>query len=157
DSGGLVRVDGPTTLKTRIIAHNQQVVRADRERREPLDEAMNTALAAEFLRYLPGAAAVVVSDYDKGVVNRTLLPRILPKAREAGVPVFLDPKKNADYYQPITMITPNQHEAELLTGVTIDGAERLEEAGRRLLQRFECEFALITRGEEGMSLFDRQG
>jgi rfaE bifunctional protein kinase chain/domain len=151
---GLVRVDRPTTLKSRIIAHNQQVVRTDRESRQPLPTEINGALAELFLQYLPQVSAVVISDYDKGVVNRELLPAILPKARNAGVPVFLDPKvHHADYYHPITLITPNHREAELLTGMSIDGDDELEAAGRKLLQRFECDFALITRGEHGMSLF----
>jgi rfaE bifunctional protein kinase chain/domain len=151
---GIVHADRPTTLKTRIIAHHQQVVRADRESKSPLSSELNRELATSLLSFLPRAAAVVVSDYDKGVVNRDLLSMILPEARRAGVAVYLDPKvHHADYYRPITMITPNQREAELLTGTMIDGDAELEAAGRKLLERFECEYALITRGEQGMSLF----
>jgi D-beta-D-heptose 7-phosphate kinase/D-beta-D-heptose 1-phosphate adenosyltransferase len=156
ESFAVARDDRPTTLKTRIIAHNQQVVRADWESRQPLSPQLNLALATAFSRYLAGASAVIVSDYDKGVVNRELLSTILPRAEEAGVPVFLDPKvHHADYYRPITIITPNQREAELLTGLAISDQGMLEEAGQKLLERFECEYALITCGEEGMALFDR--
>lgn len=155
---GLVRDDRPTTLKTRIVAHNQQVVRADRESRKALSPNANADLAAAFLRHLPKAAAIVVSDYDKGVVSRELLSEILPKAKSAGVSVFLDPKvHHADYYRPITLITPNQREAELLTGMAIEDERTLEEAGAKLLEKFECQYALITRGEEGMSLFNSSG
>ena len=155
---GLVRDERPTTLKTRIIAQNQQVVRTDRESRKALSPQINADLASAFLRHLPQAKAVIVSDYDKGVVNRELLSAILPNARSAGVPVFLDPKvPHADYYRPITLITPNQREAELLTGTAIEDERGLEDAGRRLLGKFECEYALITRGEEGMSLFSGSG
>ena len=155
---GLVRDDRPTTLKTRIIAQNQQVVRTDRESRKALSPQINADLASAFLRHLPQAKAVIVSDYDKGVVNRELLSAILPNARSAGVPVFLDPKvPHADYYRPITLITPNQREAELLTGTAIEDERGLEDAGRKLLEKFECEYALITRGEEGMSLFSGSG
>ena len=158
ETSGLLRAGRPTTLKTRILAHSQQVVRTDRESRNPLSTELNGDLAAAFRKHLPQAHAVIVSDYDKGVVNHELLSAILPKAREARVPVFLDPKvQHADYYRPITMITPNHREAELLTGMVIDGETALDEAGRRLLQRFECENALITRGEEGMSLFSASG
>jgi len=156
DAGGLFRTNRPTTVKTRIIAHNQQVVRADREARTPLSEATTLRLAGLFLEYLPTAVAVVISDYDKGVVNRDLLSVILPEARKAGVPVLLDPKvHHADYYRPITLITPNQREAESLTGMPIDNQDTLEGAGRRLLQKFGCEHAVITRGEEGMSFFTK--
>jgi D-glycero-beta-D-manno-heptose-7-phosphate kinase len=153
---GVARDDRPTTLKTRIIAHNQQIVRADWESRQPLSPQLNLALSTAFFRYLPQASAVIISDYDKGVVNRELMTTIWPKAKSAGVPVFLDPKvHHADYYKPITMITPNQREAELLTGMAIPDQGALEEAGQKLLERFECEYALITCGEEGMALFDR--
>lgn len=158
ETSGLLQDERPTTLKTRILAHNQQVVRADRESRKALSAQLNADLATAFLYHLPKANAVVVSDYDKGVVNRELLSQILPKARDAGVPVFLDPKvHHADYYRPITMITPNQGEAELLTGMAVQDERSLEEAGVRLLQKFECPYALITRGEEGMSLFNHSG
>ncbi len=155
---GLVRADRPTTVKTRILAHSQQVVRADRESKQPVSAEVNGDLAGLFTQFLPNAAAVIVSDYDKGVINRELMTAILPKARQHGIPVFLDPKvHHADYYRPITLITPNHREAELLTGLAIDNERALEEAGQRLLEKFDCEYVLITRGEEGMSLFDRSG
>ena len=158
ETHGLLRADRPTTLKSRILAHSQQVVRTDRESKKPLSAELNSDLTALFNQFLPKAAAVIVSDYDKGVVNRDLMTNILPRAKSAGVPVFLDPKvHHADYYRPITLITPNHHEAQLLTGLAIDGDRSLEEAGRRLLEKFECEYALITRGEEGMSLFNMAG
>jgi D-glycero-beta-D-manno-heptose-7-phosphate kinase len=155
ESFAVARDDRPTTLKTRIIAHNQQVVRADWESRQPLSPPMNLALATAFSKYLDGAGAVIVSDYNKGVANRELLSVILPRAKAANVPVFLDPKVyQADYYRPITMITPNQHEAELMTGISISDQGTLEDAGQALLEKFECEYALITCGEEGMALFE---
>ncbi|MBI4471963.1 MAG: D-glycero-beta-D-manno-heptose-7-phosphate kinase [Acidobacteria bacterium] len=155
---GLIHDDRPTTLKTRIIAHNQQVVRADRESRKALSPDMNAQLAQHFFQRLPEAHAIIVSDYDKGVANRELLSQILPKAKSAGIPVFLDPKvHHADYYRPVTVITPNQREAELLTGLAIENDGVLEQAGRKLIERFECAYALITRGEEGMSLFSAAG
>jgi D-beta-D-heptose 7-phosphate kinase/D-beta-D-heptose 1-phosphate adenosyltransferase len=155
---GLVRADRPTTVKTRILAHSQQVVRTDRESKKPVSAELNGDLVGLFTQFLPNAAAVIVSDYDKGVVNRELMAAILPRARQHGIPVFLDPKvHHADYYRPITLITPNHREAELLSGLAIDNQRALEEAGQRLLEKFDCEYVLITRGEEGMSLFDRSG
>jgi len=155
EASGLLAVTGrPTTVKTRIVAHSQQIVRADRESKAPITAESNAALAAAFGKWLPSAGAVVVSDYDKGVVNRTLLREVLPAAQRAGIPVLLDPKvHHADYYKPITLITPNHREAELLTGISIENEQQLETAGRKLLEKFECPYALITRGEEGMSLF----
>lgn len=153
-SGLLVAAGRPTTLKTRIVAHSQQIVRADRENKTPLPAENNAALAAAFLKWLPSVGAVIVSDYDKGVVNRTLLGEVLPAAKRSGIPVLLDPKvHHADYYKPITLITPNHREAELLSGMTIENDSQLEAAGRMLLEKFDCPYVLITRGEEGMSLF----
>ena len=156
ESTGLLADNRPTTLKTRIMAHNQQIVRADRESRAPVPAELTASFAAAFVKWLPGTSAVVVSDYDKGLIKRELLSLVLPEAKRAGIPVFLDPKvQHADYYRPITLITPNHRETELLTGMSIDDQAQLEEAGRRLLQKFECPYALITRGEQGMSLFSK--
>jgi D-beta-D-heptose 7-phosphate kinase/D-beta-D-heptose 1-phosphate adenosyltransferase len=155
EGSALLTDDRPTTVKRRVIAHNQQIVRTDRESREPLTSDRNHAVAAAFSKWLPTVNGVVVSDYDKGVANRDLLALVLPEARKAGVPVYLDPKvQHADFYRPITLIKPNQHEAELLAGLTIGNEDQLEEAGRRLLEKFDCPYALISRGEAGMSLFD---
>jgi D-beta-D-heptose 7-phosphate kinase/D-beta-D-heptose 1-phosphate adenosyltransferase len=157
DTSSVVRDGRPTTLKTRILAHKQQIVRADREQRAALCSETNRVVADVFINRLKNAHAVVVSDYDKGVVNRELMAEVLPRARDMKVPVFLDPKvHHADYYKPITMITPNQAEAELLTGIQINDTTSLEEAGRRLRAQLQCEYALITRGEEGMSLFNEK-
>ncbi len=156
DSRHLVSDDRRTTLKTRIIAHSQQVVRTDREDRTALSSETNDALRDRFMDALPQADAVVVSDYDKGVVTAELLGSVLPEARKADIPVFLDPKvHHAEYYRSTTLIKPNNREAELLTGVAIADRASLEEAGKRLLDRFGCPYILITRGEDGMSLFDK--
>jgi D-beta-D-heptose 7-phosphate kinase/D-beta-D-heptose 1-phosphate adenosyltransferase len=162
DAAGLVQDSRPTTLKTRIIARSQQtsqqIVRADRESRSAPNGEITSRLEETFLRLLTSIDAIVISDYDKGVASRALLTRILPAAREARVPVFLDPKNpHADYYRPITMIKPNQREAELLSGMVIENEKQLEQAGLRLLEKFDCDYALITRGEDGMSLFHRGG
>lgn len=155
DGSALLPDDRPTTVKSRVVAGNQQVVRMDRESRASLSAESNKWLASAFVQRLPSVSAVVISDYDKGVANRELLESILPEARKAGVPVYLDPKvHHADYYRPITLIKPNQREAELLTGMAIENENQLEEAGRRLLKKFDCPYALITRGEAGMVLFD---
>jgi D-glycero-beta-D-manno-heptose-7-phosphate kinase len=156
EASALLTDDRPTTVKRRVIAHNQQIVRTDRESREPLTIDRNQAVAAAFAKWLPSVNAVIISDYDKGVANRELLAVVLPEARRAGVPVYLDPKvHHADYYRPITLIKPNLHEAERLLGMLIGNEQQLEEAGRRLLETFDCPYALISRGDAGMSLFDQ--
>jgi len=159
ETSGLIRDARPTTVKTRILSHNNyQIARTDRESREPLSSGANKLVSDAFISRLNSADAVIVSDYDKGVVNRELMADVLPKAHAAKIPVFLDPKvHHADYYRPVTMLKPNHGEAELLTGMQITNPGLLSEAGQRLLQKFGCQYVLITRGEEGMSLFDGSG
>jgi rfaE bifunctional protein kinase chain/domain len=158
DSALLVEDDRHTTLKTRIIAHGQQVVRTDREDASAPSSTVVDALSRHVDGALSGVSALIVSDYDKGVVSRDLLDKVLPSAERAGVSVFLDPKAHhADYYRGVTLMTPNQHEAELLSGMAIRDSSGMAKAGRNLLDRFGCPWVLITRGEEGMSLFEADG
>jgi len=155
DTGGII-VDPsrPTTIKTRIIAHNQQVVRADRESRAPITAAIEDMLIEGFTRDIAGADAVVVSDYGKGLLTSRLLAAVLGLARKKGVIVCLDPKlRSFSSYQPVTVITPNSQEAGEASGVEIVDGESLIEAGQKLLTTLDCQAVLITRGEEGMALF----
>ena len=148
----------PTTVKTRIIAHSQLVVRADRERRTHVDAAAEDRII-EALRGLVGrAAALVVSDYDKGAVTPRVLGEVLPLARRAGVPVLVDPKiRNFGAYRPATLVTPNHHEALRLTGSEDDTDEGVAAAARSILGRLGCDSVLITRGERGMMLLEAGG
>ncbi|HEX8456439.1 MAG TPA: D-glycero-beta-D-manno-heptose-7-phosphate kinase [Pyrinomonadaceae bacterium] len=145
----------PTTLKTRIIAHNQLVVRADRERRAPVDAATEERLLDALDAALRGADAFVVSDYDKGAVTPRVLETILPRAFERKIPVLVDPKiRNFDSYSPATLVTPNHHEALRLTNTEDDTDAGMAEAARRLRARLGCKAVLITRGEQGMLLLE---
>ncbi len=145
----------PTTVKTRIIAHSQHVVRADREKKTPVNKEIEAQLVENFLWLLPTVEAVVVSDYEKGVITPSLLEKILTPAIAQNIPVCVDPKlKNFEYYHPATIVTPNQNEAESASRITIDSSENLSLAGERLRQILQGASVLITRGEEGMSLFE---
>ena len=158
-SDGLV-VDSSraTTLKTRIIAHNQQVVRADRESRAPIPAAVEEAIIARFTAALDMADAVVVSDYNKGLLTPRVLAEALAAAHRRDIPVCLDPKmRSFAGYQPVTVITPNHQEAAAAAGLEIEDNDGLIEAGRRLLATIDCRAVLITRGEEGMALFTEGG
>ncbi|HSO75156.1 MAG TPA: D-glycero-beta-D-manno-heptose-7-phosphate kinase [Blastocatellia bacterium] len=144
----------PTTVKTRIIAHNQQVVRADRESRNPIADVIEDLVVARFESEIERADAVVVSDYSKGLLTARLLDRTLAAARKRGLTVCLDPKlRSFTHYQPVTVITPNNREASEAAGIAIEDESSLTEAGRKLLSSIDCRAVLVTRGEEGMSLF----
>ncbi|HEX8162927.1 MAG TPA: D-glycero-beta-D-manno-heptose-7-phosphate kinase [Pyrinomonadaceae bacterium] len=145
----------PTTTKTRIIAHNQLVVRADRERRAPVAPEIEDRLIGMLTESLEGADAFVVSDYDKGAVTPRVLGEILPLARARGVPALVDPKiRNFAHYRPATLVTPNHHEALSLTGSEDDTDEGMERAARAIRERLACESVLVTRGERGMMLLE---
>lgn len=159
DLRGVVQDPARTTsVKTRIIAHHQQVCRADRENRDEISTAVRQKLARLFRQLLNSAQSVVLSDYAKGVLCPALVEELLPMARARRVPVCVDPKvKNFALYRQATVITPNKMEAEQASGVAIEDEGSLVEAGRRIREQAQCDHLLVTRGEEGMSLFASDG
>ncbi|HYP27012.1 MAG TPA: D-glycero-beta-D-manno-heptose-7-phosphate kinase [Blastocatellia bacterium] len=156
---GLVSDQGrPTTLKTRIIAHNQQVVRADRESRSPISPQIEDRILEALHKEMEAIDAIVISDYNKGLLTPRLLSRVLDAARARDLIVCLDPKlRSFVHYQPLTIITPNNQEAAEAAGVAIEDEESLVEAGRKILASVDCRALLVTRGEEGMTLFTDRG
>jgi D-glycero-beta-D-manno-heptose-7-phosphate kinase len=152
DLGG----ERPTTVKTRIVAHGQQVVRADHEDSADAPAHAEADLLESVRSELSSCAALVVSDYEKGVVTASLLRRVLPLARRRRVPVLVDPKvRHFRLYRGATVVTPNELETEQATGVRLDCPAGLRAAGRRVLSLLGCRAVLVTRGEHGMSLFAR--
>jgi D-beta-D-heptose 7-phosphate kinase/D-beta-D-heptose 1-phosphate adenosyltransferase len=146
----------PTTVKTRIIAHHQQVCRADRESADDIPAELEAELVARVTSALPGCRALILSDYQKGVVTRRVMKAVLATARRRKLAVFVDPKvRHFSLYRRVAVITPNQAEAEQATGVRIRSEADLLAAGARVLKLLRCEAALITRGEHGMSLFEQ--
>jgi len=144
----------PTTLKTRIIAHNQLVVRADREQRLAVNGHVEDSIVAALERALADANALVISDYDKGVVTPRILSQVLPQAYER-MPVLIDPKlRNFESYRPATLITPNHHEALRMSGLEEDSDDGLHQAARAIQSRLHCDSVLVTRGDRGMMLLE---
>lgn len=149
--------DRPTIVKTRVIAHQQQVVRVDRERKDPPGEPAREALRKKVRAALAEVDGVVLSDYGKGALSRELVGEIVAGAARRGVFVAVDPKqKDFAYYKGCTVITPNRAEAEAaLGGREMPGDLDVWEGGRELLRKCGARAVLITRGEEGMSLVER--
>ena len=144
----------PSTIKTRIIAHSQLVVRADRELRTPVNGQTEKRIIEKLKDALKDADALVVSDYDKGVVTPRILAEILPLAY-ARVPVLIDPKiRNFSSYRPATLVTPNHHEALRMTNLEADTDDGLREAAKKIRAELKCDAVLITRGDRGMMLQD---
>jgi len=145
----------PSTTKTRIIAHSQLVVRADREQRTPVNGKVEAQILGSVKLALQDADAFVVSDYDKGVVTPRILGQILQVAYER-VPVLIDPKiRNFSHYQPASLITPNHHEALRLTNTEEDSDDGLHRAAQIIQERLRCDAVLITRGDRGIMLLER--
>ncbi|GAC1443607.1 MAG: hypothetical protein NVS3B17_05990 [Vulcanimicrobiaceae bacterium] len=152
-SGVIVLSDRPTTRKTRIVAHNQQVVRADWESVEPLEPSDRARMCALVAKLAAGADAVVLSDYAKGLFSRDLV-----EAASAAPIVTADPKpKNIDLFAGVTCVAPNSGEAAGASGIAIRDDASLERAGTALLERLGCRYVVVTRGERGMALFGRDG
>lgn len=159
DTAGLVAdAARPTTVKTRIVANAQQVVRADRESRADLAGPALAAMVAALERVLPGCAGLVVSDYGKGVIHPATLAAALGVARKHGLAVSVDPKEShIDEYRGVSILTPNQHEAGFVQGVRVTDETSLLEVGWGLQRRLDAQAVLVTRGPHGMSLFERDG
>ncbi len=155
---GLIIEDSrPTTRKTRIVAHSQQMVRADREDRSPISADIEDRVIAVFKTALCEAEAVIISDYDKGLLTPRALEAVISATRAAGKIVCLDPKiKNFLSYQNVDVITPNQPEAERASGIEIVDDASLIAAAHRIRELLICANVLITRGEHGMSLLDAE-
>ena len=148
----------PTTKKTRVVAHNQQLVRFDLERCEGISGALEARICQYVAACIRSASVLVVSDYAKGVVTPRVMTDVLDLANRHHVPVIVDPKvPHISRYKGATVITPNHLEAVQAAGVHGEDEATLLEAGRQLFQRLGCQAILITRGERGMSLFEEGG
>lgn len=160
DAGGSCIIDStrPTTLKTRIIAHNQLVVRADRETRTPVSNDIENKIIERIEAALMRADAFIVSDYDKGAVTPAVLNRVLAFAHERNVPTLIDPKsRNFPHYRPATLITPNHHEALNFTDTDDATDDGIAHAARLIRHKLACHAVLVTRGEHGMMLLEEDG
>lgn len=147
----------PSTIKTRIIAHSQLVVRADRESRTPVRSEIEDHILARLKEALHEADAFVVSDYDKGVVTPRILAEILPLAYER-VPVLIDPKlRNFNAYRPATLVTPNHHEALRMSDSEDHSDDGSHHAALVIREKLGCDAVLITRGDRGMMLLGADG
>ena len=154
----------PTTVKARVIAHNQQVVRFDREDSKYVEGKVLKGMLDYIHSVHQGHDAIIISDYKKGMVTEGLLKGILKKSkakkpgpRRPGIFVAVDPKiGHFDFYKGVSLITPNVHEASRGSNVEIKNEKTLLKAGRTLMKKLRCRAVLLTRGEQGMSLFEKK-
>jgi len=144
----------PTTAKTRIIAHQQQVVRVDHEKKKSLslkmeDQILDFIMSEEY-------DGVLISDYNKGILTKSLMCKVLPYAQKKKIPVFVDPKvENFLYFTPITLVAPNHFEAEKIIHSPCVTDEQVERAGEKIMSRISVKYILLKRSELGMSVFEK--
>ena len=148
----------PTTRKTRIVAHSQQLVRFDIEKCHPITGAMEARISRYIAACIRSAHAVIVSDYAKGVITARLMANLTDLADRHQIPVIVDPKvAHIGYYKGATVITPNHWETIQAAGLHGEEESTVLEAGQQIHQRLGCHAVLITRGERGMSLLEDGG
>lgn len=156
--GVVIDPDRPTTRKTRVIAHSQQVVRFDVEHRKAIKPAIERRIVRYVESRLRDISCLVVSDYAKGVVTPSLMAELVRLAALRRIPIIVDPKvEHFSYYKGVTIVTPNHLEAIQAAGVHHDDDQGISEAGEIIRQRLGCQSVLVTRGEKGMSLFESDG
>lgn len=157
-SNRLVAVpDRPTTVKTRVIAHSQQVARVDQETDAALSPDIEITLLDNIVAMIPEVNAIVISDYAKGMVTAGLLKALISEAKDLRTPVLVDPKgKDYSKYRGATIVTPNQREAAEACNLEEGGNDLVGRAGKRLLAELEGDAVLITQGEKGMTLFQNR-
>ncbi len=144
-----------TTTKTRIIAHQQQVVRIDREATDHLKVPTLRNLSEFLKKNMEGFNGVILSDYGKGLLTKELIRATIRRAREMKKFIMVDPKlKNFSHYKGATVITPNAAEASAASGILINDLSSLKRAGSMLLKKLGCDVLVITRGEEGIAIFE---
>ena len=146
----------PTTQKTRVIAHHQQVVRIDREIVRPVSGALLKEILKFIETKIKTVDALLIEDYGKGVIVPSVVQAIVRMAKKHGKIITVDPKEtHFSYYRGVTTITPNHHEAGSAAGIQIRDDDSLNKVGKKLLRQLNCETVLITLGENGMSLFQK--
>ena len=145
-----------TIVKTRIIAHTQQIARLDREDRSAIPDGLREEMIRGIRECIGRVDAVIISYYAKGVVGRSLIEQVVELTRDNGVIVCVDPKeRNFPFYRNVDVITPNTKELSFGAGIKIESYDDIIEAARRVRSALSCGTVLVTRGEHGMSLFEK--
>ncbi len=158
-----VNVDGiftdperPTILKTRVIAHQQQVVRIDKEKTDPLKDKIVNRIINYIENVIDEVDGLIVEDYGKGLITPKLLDKIVPLAKKKKKIIAVDPKEeHFSYYKGVTVLTPNNNEASRAVGFEIKDKATLKKAGFELLKKLQSRIILITLGEDGMMVFEK--
>jgi rfaE bifunctional protein kinase chain/domain len=147
----------PTTSKTRVIAHSQHIIRIDSEVKHDISSEIIKKLLNYVKDNLKDFEAVILQDYNKGVLTKEVIGKIVSMCKSAGKPVYVDPKfHNFFEYKNVTIFKPNKKEVQDVLGMIIDGKDSVTKAGSMLIDRLNCEYLVLTLGEKGIMLFDKE-
>ena len=148
----------PTTVKTRIIAHHQHIVRIDRESRDEISSPLQQQIADYVKRNIGQIDGIILEDYNKGVIAKSLIKQLIDIANEHHKIITADPKLNNFFeYRNVTLFKPNKREVEKALNRRLENSQDVSGAGGELLQRLNAHSVLITQGEKGMTLFEKEG
>jgi len=146
----------PTTAKTRVIANNQHVVRIDKESKEYLNKKLQDKIFNYLNDHSSDLDAVILEDYNKGVLSASLIEKIIKLAKSKGIIVTVDPKFNNFFsFKEVTVFKPNRKEAEDVLGMKIKTDEDISAAGARILDKINSRYVLLTLGEGGIAVFEK--
>jgi len=148
----------PTTVKTRVIAHNQHVVRIDRENKSDISHTIQVKIIDVLQNEISEIDGIIIEDYNKGVIVKDLIHKLIDIALKYNKIITVDPKFNNFFeYKSVTVFKPNRKETEEVMGIRLREEEDVINAGKTLLQKLQAKNVLLTRGEQGMSLFESNG
>ena len=153
--GLIVDESRPTTSKTRVIAHDQHVVRIDKENKDYLNGNIQNKLFNYFRKHMDSFDGLILQDYNKGVLSPSLIEKIISLANEHSLLITVDPKFNNFFcYKNVTVFKPNRKEAEDVLGIKINTDEDIISAGNKILENIKAKYVLLTLGEGGISVFE---
>jgi rfaE bifunctional protein kinase chain/domain len=154
--GIVIDKNRPTTSKTRVIADKQHVVRIDREKTTPISAQTEKKILDLLKKEIKKLDAIILEDYNKGVMTDSLIRNVIELATNENIIITVDPKFNNFFlYQNATVFKPNRKETEDALGIRISSMKDITTAGRQLLDKMNCKYALLTLGEEGIALFEK--
>ncbi len=157
-SGIIIDRDRSTTVKTRVIAHAQHVVRVDRETKKEVTPKIQEQVLGLLRKQIDSIDSMIIEDYNKGTIAKDLIPQLISLANTNGIIITVDPKfDNFFEFRHVTSFKPNRKEVEETLGMKVTDDGSAEEAGRKILDRLRAKSVLLTRGEKGMSLFEEDG
>lgn len=157
-SGTIKDAERPTTIKTRVIAHHQQVVRFDKESKDELNHKYADRISEFIYNNYKKFRVITISDYGKGVISRRLFQNLIPLFKKKEFNVVVDPKvNNYKIYNNVTILTPNTQEAQEMVGFELIKEDDFRNAGMKIIKEKQSEAVLITRSEQGMTLVTKKG